>query len=808
MPERGDRGAFGWPGIDPRWEHGDKAGVGTAYSGDSKLWFTLWRGIVTELYYPIVDHPQLRDLELLFSDGRSFFHEERRHLTPRYELLDPIAPGYRVTSTAPDASYTLEKEIITDPHQPVLLERIRLTRRSTAEPLDAYVLAAPHLDGGGQHNNGYVVEQAGRELLLAERNGIWLALGASVPFRRLSVGFVGASDGWTDLATHRRMEWEFDRAADGNIALTAALPPLSGPITLALAFGRSRSGAVTALLQSLATPYAAHRARFLEQWQRSAAHLPPFLEGAPDGGRLARIGHTTILAHEDKTYPGAFPASLSIPWGFACNDAARGGYHLVWTRDLCQAATGLLATGNLETPLRTLVYLAASQSEDGGFPQNFWLSGEPFWSGLQLDEVSFPILLAGRLGGLRALAEFDPSPMVMRAARFLVDRGPATAQERWEEAAGFSPSTLAAHISSLVVAGGVARARGAPEAAKYLEEYADFLEEHLEAWTVTRSGTLVPGLPRHYVRILPSDPGDPTASEELDRAVLPLANQAPATDPGFPAREIVDTGFLELVRYGVRRADDPTIQDSVRVIDAVLKVETPLGPSWHRYNHDGYGERDDGSPFVGWGRGRAWPLLTGERGHFELARGGDPTPYLAAMERFASETGLLPEQVWDGPDLAARHLDFGRPTGGAMPLLWAHAEYLKLLRSRRDRAVFDRIPEVAARYGSPRPARRPRIEIWKLRRQPGTIDAGSVLRVQAVEPFRLHWSRDDWATVGDLEAVPTGLGVWFVDLPTDAGDPGEFVFTFFWSGRGAWEGRDYRVAVRDGARGTAGGGKP
>ncbi len=799
MRVRGDRAAVGAPGIDPRWEHGDKQGVGTAYSGDSKLWFTLWRGIVTEVYYPIIDHPQLRDLELLITDGKEFFHEERRHLEPVAELLHPGAPAYRIVGTPPEGQYRLEKEVLTDPHLPVLLERIRLRRPARAANLPAlqlHVLAAPHLDGGGQHNNAWVVEQAGRELLVAEHNGIWLALGADVPFDRLSVGYVGASDGWTDLEAHRAMTWEYDVALDGNLALTGRLPPVgSDPFTVGLALGRSSASAITSLLQSLALPFSEHRARFLRQWQRAGTHLPAFATGAGGASVLGLSSHTTILAHEDKTYPGAYPASLSIPWGNIHNDQARGGYHLVWTRDLCNIATGLLATGDLESPLRTLVYLAASQSPDGGFPQNFWLSGEPYWGGLQLDEVSFPILLAGRLQAFRALQEFDPAAMVLAAARFLVDLGPATAQERWEEAAGLSPSTLAAHISALLLAAGVARARGRADGARYLEEYADFLEAHLEGWTVTRHGALVPSHPVHYVRIHPLDPSDVMPAQDLDAATLELANQPPDVDPRYPASQIVDAGFLELVRYGVRRADDPIITASVEVVDAVLRVETPFGPCWHRYNHDGYGETPDGGPFDGSGVGRLWPLLTGERGHYELARGADPTPYLETMERLASSTGLLPEQVWDRADLPARHLYFGRPTGAAMPLLWAHAEYLKLLRSRHDRAVFDRVPEVAARYGDRPAGRASRLEIWKRKRQPPAIAAGATLRVQMTEPFRLHWSTSAWASVEDTEAHDTGLGVWYLDLPTDPGVDATIVFTFYWPRRDAWEGHDYRVRV-------------
>jgi glucoamylase len=234
------------------------------------------------------------------------------------------------------------------------------------------------------------------------------------------------------------------------------------------------------------------------------------------------------------------------------------------------------------------------------------------------------------------------------------------------------------------------------------------------------------------------------------------------------------------------------ILDSLKVVDAVLKVDTPLGPCWRRYNHDGYGQRDGGGPFSGWGVGRAWPLLVGERAHYELAAGRNVTPLLESLERFASRTGLFPEQVWDGPDLPAEHLHPGRATGSAMPLMWAHSEYVKLLRSVHDGQIFDRIPEVAKRYLHPhRP--RPPLEVWKPNRQPAEIPSAAVLRLMAPEPFRLHWSDDGWATSHDTDSHPTALAVEYVDLAPLATPGAEYRFTFFWSARPAWEGKDYSV---------------
>jgi glucoamylase len=796
---RGERAAFGGPGIEPRWTHGGKDGVGTAYSATSRIWFTLWNGVLTEVYYPTIDRPQVRDLQFLVTDGESFFHDEKRDLLTETHRNTDHALAYGITNSDPAGRYRIVKEVLAAPHLPCVLQRVRLEGDPAfLERLRLYALCAPHLHVGGAGNNACVLVAAGREILCAEKDGTWLALGASLPFSRASCGYVGASDGWTDLAHDLRMDWEFDLARNGNVALTGEILP-GGPreFTLALAFGDGRHSAVTTLLQALGEPFAAHSRRYAEQWSRPAAKLLPLKKVCCDLGDLFHSSYSLLLAHEDKSFPGAFIASLSIPWGESKGDEDMGGYHLVWTRDLVNTATALLAAGNNAAPLRALVYLAATQREDGGFSQNFWINGEPYWGGVQLDEVAFPILLAWKLDRDGALAEFDPYHMVLRAARFLIRHGPATQQERWEEASGYSPSTLAAVIAALICAAGFTRERGDEASAVYLEEYADFLECHIEPWTVTTAGTLHPDIARHYIRIRPVRIDDPHPDEDPNRGLLVLANQQTGRQYAWPAREIVDAGFLELVRYGVRAPDDPDILRSLEVVDAALKVDTPFGPCWRRYNHDGYGQRDDGRAYQGWGRGRAWPLLTGERGHFVLAAGGDVEPYTRTLENLASRTGLLPEQVWDEPDRPELYLRLGGPTGAAMPLAWAHAEYVKLIRSAHDGVVFDLIPAVADRYLKRERLPR-RLEIWKPGRQPRTVVRGFTLRVQAPEPFLLHWSVNDWNAAQDSRSTPTALGIEFVDLPVTLSQSAPIRFTFRWLETGRWEGRDYEVAPVDG----------
>lgn len=790
------RPAFGPPGIEPRWTRSAKQGVGTAYSTSSRIWYSLSLGILNEVYYPTIDRPQIRDLQYLVTDGETFFHEEKRHLLSKVECLSHHALGFRITNADPERRYQIVKEVIGDPHQDALLIHTRLKGKPEfLARLKLYVLLAPHLNVGGWGNFGQVQQVAGRKILSAHKEGTWLALGATAPFTKTSCGYVGSSDGWTDLTDNLKMDWEFDSAEDGNIALTAELDfTHAQDFTLALAFGDSFHNAATTLLQSLDMPFHQQRQRFIEQWDRACKRIFPLEKEACDGGNLYHVSQSLLLAHEDKRYQGAIIASLSIPWGDVRGDEDIGGYHLVWTRDMCNSATGLLAAGNAETPPRALVYLACSQQQDGGFYQNFWINGEPHWRGIQLDEAAFPILLAWRLNVAGHLRNFDPYPMVLRAARYLIKEGPATQQERWEENSGYSPSTLASNIAALTCAALFARQHGDEATAQFIQEYADFLECHVDAWTVTTEGILVPGITRHFIRIQPVAIDNPNPDEDPNRGVLSIRNRAPGLRVNSPAKDVVDAGFLELVRYGIRKPADPLIEDSLKVADAVLKVDTPFGPCWRRYNHDGYGQREDGGPFQSWGKGRAWPLLTGERGHYELAAGRNPRGFIAALEAFADSTGLLAEQVWDEPDRMDMHMRFGRPTGSAMPLMWAHAEYIKLLRSARDGQVFDLIPAVSNRYLQRRSCKP--LEVWKPNRRPRTVMAGATLRVQAPEAFRLHWTANEWQEIQDTRSIATAIGIEFVDIPLAQEQCAPIRFTFFWLETKRWQGQDFHITVQ------------
>lgn len=788
--------APGGPGLEPHWTTSAKDAVGTAYALSSNLWYTLSDGIINEIYYPTIDRPQVRDVQLLVTDGETFFHDEARNTVSAVECLTEKSLGLRVTNVDPDGRYRIIKEIISDPHQPCLLQRITLEAADGWEGrLRLFVLCAPHIDVGGWGDQGEVVEVQGQKVMVAADGGVWMAMASSPPILRCSCGYVGTNDGWTDLAENFQLDHAFDAAGPGNIALTAELDlSHDNTVTVAIALEDRHHAVLTSLFQSLGIPFDKHRSNYLEQWDWACRNLHALHDASCDGGVLYHRSQSLLLGHEDKIYSGALIASLSIPWGEVRTDEdAKGGYHLVWTRDMVQSTTGLLATGNVETPHRSLIYLACSQLPDGGFHQNFWVSGEPYFLGVQLDEVAFPILLAWRLATMNALQEIDPLPMVQQAARYLIAKGPATPQERWEENSGYSPSTLAANIAGLTCAAVMVRERGDTATADFIQDYADFLESHVEAWTVTTQGTLLSGIPRHYIRIHPVALDQVTPNEDPNSGMIHIANRHPSQLSDFPACDVVDGGFLELVRYGIRKAGDALIEDTLQVIDAVLKIDTPYGPCWRRYNHDGYGQRDNGDAYDSWGRGRPWPLLTGERGHYELAAGRSPEPYIRAMEAFSHGIGLIPEQIWDQPDIPEKRLYFGRPTGAAMPLCWGHAEYIKLLRSTSDAQVFDFLPHVAERYISGEP-RQP-IEIWKFNRQIRTIPPGVRFRIQAEDTFTLRWTMNNWETYTDTPSTSTAIAIDFADILLANDAHGEISFTFKWGDR--WEERNYEIIINN-----------
>lgn len=796
--------ASGHPGLAPNWTSSAKQGIGTSLSAASPVWFTLGHGILNEIYFPSVDTANTRDAQYLVVDETSFMHEEKRHMKHSVEYSDPRSLAFRQTNTDHQGRYRIVKETISDANAPVVLVHTRFEPlRPEANNYRIYTLVAPHIGNQGMDNSARSITVDGRDCLVAERAGRALAVIASIPFLKRSCGFVGASDGWTDLNDNFRMDWEFASASSGNIALIGELDTRhEREWVLAIGFGASGEEAAHAAIKSLTRGWEHARQRYLRDWHAYCDSLMDLSAVSADGGRTYYTSAMLIRAHEDRLHPGAICASLSIPWGEIHGDQDVGGYHLVWPRDLVQAATAALAAGDVDLAVRVVRYLASIQSDDGGMPQNCWVDGRPHWRGIQLDEVAFPIMLAWHLHNKGLLGGFDPFPMVKAGAAYIIKWGPGSPQERWEEDAGIAPSSLATLISALVCAAGIAAKRGDGQIEKLCLETADYWTSNVERWTYATRGPLLQDNPEYYVRISSIDKKENSGIPDPDNSYVQIKN-LPGGAQRYPAHEIIGGGFLGLVRYGIRSSGDERILKTVVVYDATLKVDTPYGPGWHRYNHDGYGQKASGDPYDGAGTGRLWPLLTGERGHYEIAVGRTAHQYIRTMESFASACALIPEQVWNTADIPAQHMFIGRPTGSAMPLVWSHAEYIKLLRSEHDAAVFDLIVPVRKRYIDDGVTTG--LQVWTFKQKLRELHPGQALRIEVYAPARLHWTANNWVTIHDTELSHAGLDVYAHEFDREQFNHASAVkFTFYWYSTKKWEGSDFSVGIDKKASGLQG----
>ncbi len=688
--------APGAPGARALWTSGNKDGFGTSTTLGSKAWFTLGGGELTEVYYPNLGTPAVRDLQFVVTDGKSWVERESEDTNHTLALTDPRSLSYQQVNTDPAGRFRITKTYTTDPRRSALLMRVHF-ESLTNEPLRLYVLYDPSLSGNGDDDSGSTV---GAALVTSDAKAA-SALIAAPAFTKTSSGYLGTSDGWTDLRSDYAMDWNYTSAPNGNVVQTGrlALTGKSGSqdATLALGFGGSASGALNGANASLAAGFRATQLAYQSGWH-------DYLAGRARPSSVARheelydVSLMVLAASEDKTYRGAFIASPTMAWVWGQIPGYNGPYHLVWSRDLYEMATAELAAGDRAAAGRGLDYLwTRQQKPDGCLPQNSNLDGSPHWGGLQLDEVADPILLSWQLGRTDA----GTWSHVQRAADCILANGPVT-QERWENATGYSPASIAAEIAGLVCAAQIAQANGAnADAARYLST-ADGWRAQLGNWTVTTNGPLSSS--PYFLRL--SVDGDANAG-----TAYTLSDGGPTVDQ----RTVVDTSFLELVRLGVLRADDPAVLSTLPVVDRELGVNTPSGQFWHRYNHDGYGETLDGRPFgTNDGIGRLWPIFAGERGEYELAASelsGDlAAGRAAAMKRLdaiantANDGFMLPEQVWDDnpPSGTAGRLP-GTGTGSATPLGWTHAQFIRLAWSIDAGRPVERPSVVSCRYGGPCP---------------------------------------------------------------------------------------------------------
>lgn len=783
LPAAAQSVAPGAPGDTPTWVNAAKTGAGSSYeayvdgqyrdggpTGDvSRVWFSIADGVLTETMYGLIHEAQIRQMRfaVVTESGLSV---EGTDTTSRTEYLHvdaqgrPLSPAYRIITTDRQGRYEIEKRIYTDPDNQSLV--VRVTIKALTGEVTPYLLLEPHIANTGVGDIGSVtvgrfgddgdVQVRHGGAMFASEGDTHLALETDRPFVAASAGFVGVSDGLTDLADGR-LDHRYDSTGDqgGNIMLTGQLDTIRAGAALSqdfvIGFGANRRAARVEAWNSFNTGLDEVLRRFngegdhvgWEDYIASLDQLPRLADQSTDGGKLAYASALMLKVQEDRTHAGALIASLSNPWGDTVDATSSStGYKAVWPRDFYQVAMAMLALGDTETPLAAFRYLPQVQvnaqtpgnsGATGWFLQKTHVDGEIEWVGVQLDQTAMPIMLGWKLwkAGLVSDAEMSRmyGQMIKPAADFLVDGGtvgllwndreitpPWTQQERWEEQEGYSPSTTAAVIAGLVTAADIARASGdETSAARYLAA-ADDYESKVEARMFTTDGEWGDG--RYFVRITRND-------NPNDKAPIGENNGQPA----MTEDRIVDGGFLELVRYGVRAAtadsivaslpeyDDQTREDRFRVRYDVNGV-----PAFRRYGNDGYGEQADTGGNYGVGgemhagqRGRLWPFFTGERGHYELAAlmampsadagwmtsqiDGIRQTYVRGMESFANGGLLLPEQAWDGVgDDTAHDYRLGQGTNSATPLAWTHAEYLKLLRSLADRVVWDRYEPVEARY--------------------------------------------------------------------------------------------------------------
>jgi glucoamylase len=349
-------------------------------------------------------------------------------------------------------------------------------------------------------------------------------------------------------------------------------------------------------------------------------------------------------------------------------------------------------------------------------------------------------------------------------------------------------------IAGLLAAADLADLMAAHDAAALLRDTADAWNADIESWLYVTGTVLAKtcGVTGYYLRLVSEGNHDLSAAPVHGRTAV---RNRSAGEAEIATDELVGADALALVRFGLRAADDQRIRDTITVIDHLTRADLPQGPVWHRYNNDGYGEHHDGRPFDGTGHGRAWPLLTGERAHYAIAADdfGQAERLRLTIEGCTSEGGLLPEQVWDADDIPAHELFRGRPSGSAMPLVWAHAEHVKLLRSLRDRAVFDLPPQTVQRYLVEK--RQPRCRDWREAWRRTKIPTGQVLRVEIPAPGIVHWSNDGWKTFSETPVADAGLGIYAAELPAQSLPPGRTV-EFTWRlADGSWRGKNYTVVI-------------
>jgi len=690
--------APGAPGGASAWTTGAKQGLGTSTTPQSKVWYTIARGVLTEVYFPQIDTPNVQDLQLIVTDGNTFVDLERDQTTHEVELVDSRALTYRQINTA-TGRYRITRTLVTDPDRPVLLMQTRFQALSGG-PYQVYVLHNPSLAGSGM---GDQAATSGNALVAATTSkAVAEALVSSPGFTQTSNGYsTTPSDGLVDLRAHKHLTALFDSASTpGNVVHIGQVSVGNDTtFTLALGFGASGAEAAANANASIAVGFPAVESANENGWHDYLSTLKPPPNSITSNNLTTQynVALMVLKALEDKTFPGAGIAALATPWGDFVNQPGtgadsccvfnKGGYQAVFGRDLYDVATAQLAAGDTNAANRYLDFLLNKQQrDDGSLPRNSQVNGTALPGDTQLDEVSYPIILAWQL----SRSDAATWSKVKKSADFIVNSGPGTAKERWEENSGLSPSTIAAEIAGLVCAADIADKNGDTQARDRYLATADNWQSNVENWMFTTTGQL--GNKQYYIRI--DDNKNPNDGDNLG-----IANGGGNHDE----RGIVDAGFLEFVRLGVKPANDSRISESLPVVDATIKVATPNGDMFHRYNFDGYGENFGdctGFPIDHAGTGGLWPLLDGERGEYELANGNtaQAVDRLKTMANAANAGFMIPEQVFADAS-ASCGFSLGQGTGSATPLAWSMAQFVRLAQSIDADKPVETPAVVAKRYG-------------------------------------------------------------------------------------------------------------
>lgn len=729
------------PGSKPRWTSSAKAGVGTSVSKQSRVWFTVGQGVLNEIYFPDVDKANTRNVRFLIADGKGFFSDEEHDADHHVAAVGKGVPTYSIVSSCKQGRYRLTKEITTEAVRDTLLLKCHFEVLDGTD-LHLYLSIEPHLGDQGAGNTAWIGEYKGLQMLFAERGNKSLAAYASVPFKGTTCGYVGENDGYLQLKEHKTLRNVHNLATDGNVALCGEIDTScnDGHFVVGLAFGSEPAEAAQQARAGILSDFDSTQKEFIREWKEVQDGLRNMSDPEGTAHDMYRITTAVLRTHESKRFPGAFVASLSLPWGFSRGDKDTGAYHVLWPRDLCETAMGLMACGDAAAGRRALFYLACVQEADGSWPQNMWLDGTMHWGAVQMDGIAMPILLADQLRRDDQLDGYDAWPMVRKACTFLLKMGPSSQQDRWEALPGYAIFTVAVEIAALLAAADFAEHAGEQTECDFLRATADLWHDTIDHYLYARGTALAAehGVDGYYIRIAPNKV---IQDEALDSLWIKLENHI-LLGGLHKVVNVVSPDAFALVRYGLRAADDPRMLSTAKVIDAQLKKELTTGAGWTRSTNDGYGEHADGSPYNGHGIGRCWPLLAGERGHYALAAGDreTATELLRTISRQTSDCGMIPEQVWDAADMPEHQLFNGHPAGSGMPLAWAHAEYVKLLRSLEENKVWDMPPQPVERY------QRQKItsdfEQWTEHEPREWITAGKDLRMDFNEAVSLTWCVD------------------------------------------------------------------